>query len=207
MSAIVKEIKEQIITYARIMEECGMANTYEGNVSIKYNDRIYITPSKIRKALLTEAAIAELDLDGNQIAGEKKASSESLMHSEAYKMRSDVSSVIHSHPTFLTAYALRRRPVVTKAYPEHIVVFKEIPVVEYGRPSTSSMIVDRAKTLCSYDIVLLASHGVLTVGKNLPDTFALLEAGEAIAKVLSITALMGGEVPLEKDEYDYLYSL
>ena len=76
---IKREIIDEIIRIGIQMDQKGMVNAFEGNLSIKDRETglLYITPSGKRKIELTPDMIAVLDEDGKQIAGRFKPSSAS----------------------------------------------------------------------------------------------------------------------------------
>ena len=91
------DIIREIIRVSKAMESAQLVNTYEGNLSIKQDGLLYITPARTRKSTLTEDLICVLEEDGTQIHGSKKSSSETIMHRTAYELRDDVNAVIHCH--------------------------------------------------------------------------------------------------------------
>lgn len=187
----VSAIKE-ILTVCRRLDSRGLVNAYEGNVSIRRDGLIYITPAGVNKAFLTEEMICVLKEDTlEQVAGERKPSSELLLHTEAYKTRPDVFGVVHAHPTMMTAYSLCKKDIVSKAYPEMIGNFKVIPCAPYGRPGTTEIFDVAREYVKKHDIVMLGNHGVLVVGRDLMAAMNKTEAGESIAKVLYYAERMG----------------
>ena len=70
----------EVLLVARRLDEKKLLNAVEGNISLKRNGLIYVTPSAMNKAFLTEEMIAVTDEDGNQIGGNYKATSELRLH-------------------------------------------------------------------------------------------------------------------------------
>ena len=102
------ELKKEILYYAKLMDEKGMVNTLEGNLSIldRETGKMYITPSGTRKRFLNEDKIAVVNTEnGEQIEGTVKRSSEILLHEAALKARPDCNAAAHIHAPYLTAYA------------------------------------------------------------------------------------------------------
>ena len=201
-----EDIKTAIIEVSKLMYAKGMVNAYEGNVSVRENEKIYITPSSVCKDFLTEDMIVTTDMSGAVIEGNKKPSSEINLHLALYKLRPDVTSVVHAHPPFLTAYSLAKTPVISKAYPEMMIVFDQIPIVDYGTPSTDRIHAGLSKYIHNVDVVMLEKHGVVAAGNSAYDAFFKAEAAEAIAKTLTITRFLGGEDELPQEELDVLYA-
>lgn len=200
------ECKQQVIAIARKLYDRQMVNTNEGNVSIRLGDRIYITPSQVNKEHLTPGIIAVTDLDGNQLEGDLKPSSEILMHLHVYSLRSDVSGVVHNHSPYATAFAIAGQPIATKGYTEMIYLYDQIPVAEYGAPGTMEITRGIGQYIHQTDVMLLANHGLLAVGTDLTDAYQKAESIESIAKTLLLTRMLGGEQALPQQELDHLYT-
>lgn len=70
-----KETKKEILYYAKLLDEKGLVNTLEGNLSIldRETGKMYITPSGTRKRFLNEDKIAVVNTEnGEQIEGTVK---------------------------------------------------------------------------------------------------------------------------------------
>ena len=65
--------------------------------------------------------ILTIGLDGNVIAGTSRRHSEVYIHSEIFKARPDVQSVIHTHPVYATALSSTGRPM--KCYSQPAAIF------------------------------------------------------------------------------------
>ena len=129
------DVIREIIRVAKAMEAAQLVNTYEGNLSIKQDGLLYITPARTRKSTLTEDLICVIDEEGNQIHGTKKSSSETIMHHNSYELRPDINAVIHCHSPFLTAHAMCHVPIDQKCHPEILFHFKDIPVAPMASPA------------------------------------------------------------------------
>ena len=89
----VKAIQE-VIQVAKWLDDKGLVNAFEGNVSIMRDGYLYITPSGKSKATLTEDMIAVFDSEGNQVSGRFNASSELKMHRAVYGMRENIGGIV-----------------------------------------------------------------------------------------------------------------
>lgn len=197
---------QEIIRVSKVMEEMGLVNTFEGNLSIKKDNLLYITPARTRKSTLTEDLIAVFDENDIQIHGTKKASSEKIMHMGAYEVRDDIKAVIHCHSPYLTAHAMCHEPINHKCHPEILFHFKDIPVAPYGQPGTSQIIDEAKPYLANRNLVLLANHGVLAAGSTLEMAFTRIEAAEKFASIISITKGVGNLVDIPQSEIDRILS-
>lgn len=204
------EIKaiHEVLEVAKRLDEKGLCNAFEGNVSVKRNGILYITPSGKNKATLTEEMIAVFDEEGNQISGIYPASSELKMHRAVYGMRDNIGGVVHSHAPFLTAYALCAKPFESLAHTEMLWDHKKVEVVPYGRPGSDDIYKGADKIFQKgRDICLLANHGVLAVGGTVFDALNKLESVENACKICTIAKLIGEPANLPADEVEALLNM
>ena len=207
MSEINESCIREVLECARRLDEKGMVNGFEGNISTRRDGLIYITPTGKNKATLTPEMIAVIDAEGRQIAGNCKPTSELPMHRETYEIRDDIQGVIHTHAPYLTAHARCNLPVETHAYPEMMGNFGRFEVAPYGRPGTDAILAGAIPILRKRDVCLLGNHGALTVGRSLTDAMNKMEAAESIARTLFLARLMGGAVDLSESECAFFFSL
>ena len=132
------ELKQGIVDIVKKEYRLQMVNMFEGNVSVRYEDKMLITPSQINKEIMTPEMIIETDMEGNILYQREGLypSSEMGMHLEVYRVRPDVSAVVHNHSMYATAYAINNMPIVSDALTEMNVMFGQVPVVPYGTPGT-----------------------------------------------------------------------
>jgi Ribulose-5-phosphate 4-epimerase and related epimerases and aldolases len=202
MAAEAENIKQKIVDTVKKEYRFQMVNMFEGNVSARLGDRVFITPSQVDKEIMTAEMIIETDLSGKIIYQPEglKPSSELKMHLEVYRIRPDVRAVVHNHSTYATAFAVNGMPLVSEALTEMNLTFGEIPVVPYGTPGTEKIYKDFDKYLGNRRAVLLANHGVLAFGADLPTAYSNAEAVEKIAQTLFIARQMGQESKIPSEE-------
>ena len=166
------ELKKEILYYAKLMDEKGMVNTLEGNLSIldRETGKMYITPSGTRKRFLNEDKIAVVNTEnGEQIEGTVKRSSEILLHEAALKARPDCNAAAHIHAPYLTAYAYCGKDIKLKCSTTFSLVFEEIPCLPYGLPGTIHIADGIEDAIKDHDLILLGNHGCIAVGETLED--------------------------------------
>ena len=168
-------IKQEIIAVAKRMDEKNLVNAFEGNISIKKDGLIYITPSGKSKADLTEEMIAVVDEDGVQTEGIFKPSSEIKLHQAIYRFAPETGGVVHAHPTALTAFAMCAKPFYFPEHAEFTMDHKVAEVIPYGRPGTDDIYKGIDKLLAKgRKIMLLANHGVVTVGCDVREALNIM---------------------------------
>lgn len=202
-----KSAVKEVIEVSRRMDMLRLANKYSGNISVKKDGVIYISPSATSKENLTDEMIAVIDSDGNQIQG-YKPSSELTMHKAMYDMRDNIGGVVHSHAPFLTAFAICNKDFAFPASAEFTWDFKIAEVLPYGRPGTADICKGADKILAKgRNLMLLANHGVLSVGATASEALDNLEAAELAAKTYVISKIIGEPHDLPEEEVEYFMNL
>jgi L-fuculose-phosphate aldolase len=180
----------------RWMYERGYIVACEGNLSVRLDDdRVLTTPTCMNKGMLAPEDLVIIDLEGRQIAGDRKASSELAMHLLFYRMRPDVHAICHAHPPTATGFAVAGRALDQALLPEVIVGLGQIPLVKYGTPGTPELSAAIEPYVPHYDALLLANHGAVTCGPDLLMAFFRMETIEHFAKI-TLAAEMAGDPTL-----------
>ncbi len=197
-----QQIREQIVETVKREYHCGMVNLFEGNVTVRDGDRIFITPSQVSKETMTPEMIIEIDRQGNVVNSLPgyKPSSEFKMHLEVYRLRPDVCAIVHNHSTYATAYACNAMPLETDIIAEINMFMGSVPVVPYGTPGTERLYAGFDGIIDDRFAVLLANHGVLTFGPDLDMAYSYAEAVEKLAQTLFLAKQLGPGSPIPAAE-------
>lgn len=181
------------------MLEQGLTKGTGGNISARNGDKVAISPSGVPYKEITSDDVPVVDLDGNQVAGEKGPSSEVAMHTGILREREDVGGVVHSHSPYATTFASLGEPIPASHYLIAYVGDK-IPVAPYERFATPELAEIALDTLGQdYSACLLENHGVVTVGKNVDAAFEVAMMVEYCARI-HYQALEIGEPNILSDE-------
>ena len=184
--------RRDICTVGRWMYERGFIVACEGNLSIRLDsDRILATPTCMNKGMLAPEDLVVTDLEGRQLSGDRKFSSEIAMHLLFYNMRPDVNAICHAHPPTATGFAVAGRGLDQALLPEVIVGLGRIPLVRYATPGTPELSAALEPFVPHYDALLLANHGAVTCGPDLLAAYFRLETIEHVAKI-TLAAEMAG---------------
>ena len=179
-----KQHRREICLAGRWMYERGYIVACEGNLSVRLSDgRILTTPTCMNKGMLEPDDLVVLDLEGRQLEGTRKASSELLMHLLFYRLRSDVQAVCHAHPANATGFATAGRALDEALLPEVIIGLGKVPLVRYATPGTPELSAAIEPYVQHYDALLLANHGVVTCGPDLLTAFYRMETVEHTARI------------------------
>ncbi len=199
---MLEDLKKQVVQYALSADRSGLCKHRAGNFSVRDPKTGYvcITPTGVDREELSYHDICVIDLEANVIEAETglRPTSESLMHLAAYKCRSDVHAVAHTHSRFATAFAVLHKPIPAVIYEILGLGCKKgyIPVADYGRPGTPELAQSIVEPLQISDAVLMESHGVLAVDKELKEALLKAHYVEETAEVYyRALTINGGEEP------------
>lgn len=187
-------LRSAIVECGRICYERHLTTSNDGNISARMdNGQILITPSGISKGRLHESDMLTLDLDGNILSAKQNRlpSSETSMHLEVYKQRSDVRAVLHAHPIFATTLTVAGIDFPADVLPEVILTLGNVPTTAYAIPASHEDAEVIRPFIKDYNALLLRQHGSLTVGKDLDEALVHLERMEHVAEIFWRAQMLG----------------
>lgn len=201
-------MKKLIIEIGKKIYERKLSTGLSGNISFRSDDKIFITASGTCLGDLDESDIITIDLYGNvEGVHSKKPSSEKMMHTEIYKLRPDINSIIHVHPPFSTSLAVSKEYKFLPILAEPIVFLGDIPLVKYETPSSYELAKEVAMHFEKNDAALMANHGAVVCGHDLKETFYKLETLEFYAQVYLFSGALGNRSEISADKVQELLNL
>lgn len=193
--------RRDICEAGRRTYQSGFVAANDGNLSARIGDnRVLCTPTGVSKGFLTEDMLAICDMEGKQVSGQLKISSEIGMHLEVYKMRPDIHSVVHAHPPTATGFAVAGIDLTQCVLPEVVISLGGIPLAGYGTPGGQDIFEPMRPLLEKYDAVLMANHGVVTLGKSVLDAHFKMETVEHFAKIALVAQQLGGARTFDENQ-------
>src|SRR3989442_13106885 len=173
------KFRAAIARFCHLIYEKGYVASTDGNISARLPDgHIMCTPTICNKGFVKPEDMVIIDIKGQRVKGERKASSEMAMHLLIYEMRPDAQAVVHAHPACATAYAAAGIPLNKALISEVVLALGCIPLAEYGTPGTPELTDQLRPFVKSYDALLMANHGVVTSGANLEDALNWMDTVE-----------------------------
>ena len=104
-----KTVGLQIIETYKKHLDIGLNVGSEGNISIRENQKVYITPSGIDIKDLKEEQISIVNLDGKSKVAELNLQVKLDLHLMLYKNREDIGSVVHCHSDWASTLSCLRK--------------------------------------------------------------------------------------------------
>lgn len=191
--------KKLLVSYGKKLLDKKLVAGTSGNLSLRGQaDEIYITPSGMNYLEITENDIVKINFKGEILEGDKKPSSEWMMHVEIYKNYPNYNAIVHTHSPIATAFAVSRKKIPLILIEMKPFLGGEIEVAPF-KPSGS---LELAKSLIPYlkksNSCLLANHGVVSCGKDIESAFLSAEYVEDAAKIYYYSLNIGDPKIIEE---------
>lgn len=187
-----KRIKREICTVGRKLWLRQFVDGNGGNISYRIGpNEILCTPTLLSKFDLKPKDLCMVDLDGNQIAGAKQATSEILLHLEIYKKVPQAKSAVHCHPPHATAYAITGLVPPNQIIPEFEIFVGKVALAPYETPGTTAFARTVLPFVKHHNTVLLKNHGVVSWAETPTLAEWNCEVLETYCNILSVAAQLG----------------
>ena len=186
--------KALVETCARLYDR-NLTVSAGGNMSIRVDDGVLITPSGRNKGLLKPEDLVKVSLEGAVISG-GRPSIETRFHLALYRRNARTNAVIHCHPLNCIALTLRNEELRCNLTPEGALLLGRVPTIPYITPGTDEL-VDTVASLSGSPVMLMARHGALTQGTTLEEAYDRMEELEFQAR---LQMMCGGAEDLPTEE-------
>lgn len=198
---LLEKERKELIKYGKKLLNEGYTLGTGGNLSI-YNreqERMAITPSGIPFENITAEDIVVLKLDGTIVDGDKKQSSEWVMHKLFYERRKDINAVIHGHTIHSTVLGELRWDLPATHY-MIAVAGKNVRCAKYASFGTQELAENAFEGMKNRKAVILANHGILTGEADLKNAYNVLEEVEYCSEIYIRAKSIGEPVILNDQE-------
>lgn len=176
-----QEIREQVLSTCRTLADRGFLAGTGGNVALRADDGHFcVTPSGTDYYTMVPEDICVLRLDDlQQVAGDRKPSVESGLHSLVLKARPDCMASIHTHQPVASACTLFGKPLQVISEAHRQLLGETVPCAGYAPSGTSWLAGKVAKKItANTHAYLMRNHGVVCVGETVETAMARVEALE-----------------------------
>ena len=166
------QLKQKLVDAIRMLEKAEYID-HNGHCSARRDaSSFYINSGASMRGALTVDDIVAIDFEGNLVEGTAKPPLEFPIHAEVYRARPEVNAVFHTHPkysTYLTMTGTQYQPVYAQG-----VLLGDIPVMDSPLSvNTKAMGEKMVGIMGKNPALLLKAHGVVAVGVDIVECFAL----------------------------------
>jgi L-fuculose-phosphate aldolase len=188
----IQKIKQEICDIGDRLYKKGFAAANDGNISYRISEsQAVCTPTMISKGFMKPEDLCVVDMEGKQISGKRKATSEIKLHLAIMKERPEIKSVVHCHPPHATAFGIAREPVPMCVLPEVEIFLGDVPIAKYDIPGSQEF----ANTILPFvhksNVIILANHGVVSFGESVERAYWWTEILDAYCRMLMLARGLG----------------
>jgi len=195
-------VLEDIVVGSRILADFGVVDGF-GHVSARHptNPNHFLMSRSLAPALVTADDIMEFDLDGNPVDARGRAVFlERFIHSEIYKARPDVMSVVHTHSPGVIPFSVSKVPLRAMFHnPAFLAVGVPVWDIRKDFGETSMLVANAAlgkslaETLGDKPVVLMRGHGDVAVGPTTKMAVFRAYYTDVNARLQAQALALGGE--------------
>lgn len=193
--------RKALVHYGKQLLSAGLTSGTGGNLSVldPQRRRVAITPSGIAYDRMTPEDIVIVDMAGQVVEGPRTPSSEVGFHIALYRKRVDIRALVHTHSVYATTLACLHWEIPAVHY---LVGFsgQKVPLAPYATFGSRELAENLAETIADFNAVLMANHGLVAAGGDLPRAFATAEEIEFVARLYYQTRLAGSPKILPEEE-------
>lgn len=172
-----------------------------GNVAVRLTDGLLVTPTRMNYTTMTPDDLVVCNWDGEVLRGRRLPTSEMHLHRLILAARADLGALIHNHSPQAAALACAgvSLPCIAEdqaqilggavACSEYVVSSSHLPFAEEARRAFGNVAA----------AVLLANHGAIIGGVDLPEALAASAVLEKTAGMYLAAAAVGGAKTLPLD--------
>src|SRR6478672_680123 len=189
----VHQLKLEICDIGRRIYNKGFAAGNDGNISFRLGqNEVLCTPTMVSKGFLKPEDLCTCDMEGKQLSGKRKRTSEVLLHLAIMKERPDVKSVLHCHPPHATAFAVAREPIPQCVLPEVEVFLGDVPITKYETPGGQAFADTVLPFVKKSNVIILANHGTVSWGDTVEHAYWWTEILDAYCRIVLMAKNLGG---------------
>lgn len=188
------DLRRALLQTARAMQAQGLNRGTAGNVSVRCagieGADFLVTPTGVDNETANPGDMVAMKLDGTH-SGRLLPSSEWRFHRDIYAHRPDAGAIIHAHSPFATALACQGRAIPAFHYMIARFGGADVRCAPYATFGTQALSDAALAALDGRCACLLANHGMLVFGRDLPHALALAVEFETLCEQFWRTAQMG----------------
>lgn len=168
---LLEELRKNVCQANKELPKNGLVLWTSGNISARDPETGYVVikPSGVLFEDLTPESIVVVDLDGNHIEGDYKASVDTASHLYVYRHRKDVNGIVHTHSPYATSFAITGEPLQIYTTTSAAVFGGPVPVSDFATIGEEEIGKEIVEKIGDSSAILIRNHGVFTIGQSYND--------------------------------------
>ena len=195
---LLEKERHDVVETCLFMQNNGLIVGTAGNVSIRVDDKVAISPSGVPYETMTAEDVVVFSMDGERVDGILEPSSELPLHLSVYR-ETAAKAITHNHAPASTALGL----VVDEIPPSHYYsamlggIIRVAPYAEFGTDELARNVTDALKDRSG---ALMKNHGAITVGPTVKKAAGLLPILEYVCEIHLRAMATGAPIALLSPE-------
>ena len=189
------DLRQQLVRHANRLQPLGLATGTSGNLSVRVEGGMLITPSGIAYDTLQPDDMVPVQFTGPGTATWQHPldpSSEWAMHQAVYQARPEAGAVVHGHPSYATVLAIQGLEIPALHYMIAAAGGAPIRCAPYHTYGTAALSAAAVVALEGRKACLLEHHGLLAFEHNLDKAMWLAGEVETLAQQMVMCLSLGG---------------
>ena len=188
----VHKIKQEICDIGDRLYKKGFAAANDGNITYRVSDNeVICTPTMITKGFMKPDDLCTVDMEGNQLSGRRKRTSEVMLHLAIMKSRPEIKSIVHCHPPHATAFGVAGEPVPQCVLPEVEIFIGNVPIAKYAIPGGKEFADTILPFVKDSNVLILANHGTVSFDVTVEKAYWWTEILDAYCRILMLSKGLG----------------
>ena len=195
---LLEKERREVVETCLFMQSNGLIVGTAGNVSIRVDDKVAISPSGVPYETMTAEDVVVFSMDGERVDGILEPSSELPLHLSVYR-ETAAKAITHNHAPASTALGL----VVDEIPPSHYYsamlggIIRVAPYAEFGTDELARNVTDALKGRSG---ALMKNHGAITIGPTVKKAAGLLPILEYVCEIPLRAMATGAPIALLSPE-------
>jgi L-fuculose-phosphate aldolase len=172
MTLLTSMLTDQLLKISKQLVVSGLNKGTSGNASVRNGDGFIITPSGMSVEAMSATSMVQMQFDGS-FESNKKPSSEWRFHRDILQSRPEINAVIHTHSMFATTLACLNLDIPPFHYMIAVTGGDTIRCAPYALFGSQALSTLALEALVDRKACLLGNHGMIALGRDLDDAFAV----------------------------------
>lgn len=177
----------ELVAAASRLAELGLTSGTSGNVSVRLDDVIVMSPTGADLSELHPDNLSVLDFEGTLLSG-PEASKEFPFHRAMYERDQENRAIVHVHSSHAVAISCTKpwsqRSAIPPLTPYFVMRVGQTPLIPYAPPGDGAHAAWIAKLSFPFRAALLENHGLIAAGASMQKAMEATIELEEVCKLM-----------------------
>ena len=194
-------LREELVAHYKRVEALGLNEMSSGNLSVRFGDRMLISPNGATAESISVDTIVDTSFEG-EYQGGRLPSSEWRMHAAIYRKHAEAQAVVTTHSDYCVAVASQVMSLPGFHYLIGVFGGGDVPCVPYSTFGRQKLADDASEALRDRTACLLGNHGMIARGPNLKRAVNQAQRLEIMCRQYVLSRQLGEPKRLTDADWD-----